>query len=63
MLGALTLGQPVDAAPGLLQQTAGRHACKNHSGSPDISEIAGTQHTLLAYQIKDALGVGVLAHS
>lgn len=62
MLGTMTVGQPVDATPGFLQQTVGRHARKDHPGSPDIIEIAGTYHPLLTKQIKDALGVGLVAH-
>jgi hypothetical protein len=62
MLGALIAWQSVDAAPSLFQQAAGCHSRQHYPGSSDSIEVTGAQHPLLASQIKDALGVGVVAH-
>jgi hypothetical protein len=62
MLGSLTAGQPVDAAPGLLKLAVGCHACEDDPGCPDCIQIAGAQDALLLEQIKDALAVGVGSH-
>jgi hypothetical protein len=62
MLGARTVGEPVDATASFFQLTIGCHAGQHYPGSPDVIQIARAQHPLLPQQIKNALGMGFMRH-